>query len=84
MFQELYADRHESGGIQVAFQDTYIQLQGTVFPPGFTDFVSQVLTQAEGLIAHQKDIERQKQEVADAQKTETLRRIAERQKLPIV
>jgi hypothetical protein len=84
LFQELYAQRTESGSIQVAFQDSYLQMQGTNFPPGFTDFVSQVLTQAEGMVAHQKDIERQKQDIAESEKTDALKRIAERQKLPIV
>jgi hypothetical protein len=84
LFLELYAARPEAGGIQVGFHGADIQLQGADFPAGFTEFVSQVLSQAESIVAHQKDVERQREQLADTQKTDALKRIAERQKLPIV
>jgi len=84
VFLELYAARPESGGIQVGFHGADIQLQGVDFPAGFTEFVSQVLTQADSIVAHKKDVERQREQLSDTQKTDALKRISERQKLPIL
>ena len=84
VFLELYAARPESGGIHVGFHGADIQLQGADFPAGFTEFVSQVLTQAESVVAHKRDIQNQRQQLADTEKADALKRVAERQKLPIV
>ena len=83
-FQSLYAQRMEAGGIQVEVRDSLVLIQAGKWPAGFTDFVSQVLTQAEGLFAHEKDIARQKEQLATDQKNDMLKDVAKSQNLPIV
>src|SRR6266436_9212090 len=78
-FLALYAERPESGGIKVEVHDQFVLIQvvGETLPPGFTEFVSRVLTEAQNVVEHKKDVERQKERLEDSQKAQSLKLIAE-------
>jgi hypothetical protein len=56
LFQELYAQRPESNGIKVVVQYSVVLIQAAVLPDNFIDFVSQVLSQAESIVAQRKQV----------------------------
>ena len=74
-FYRLYSERFESGGIPVEIRDSVIYITTMKPPRGFPEFILGLLQQAEGFVAHDQDFERERQDVAAAEKKEFLKRI---------
>ncbi|MGH7977674.1 MAG: hypothetical protein ACREDS_02395 [Limisphaerales bacterium] len=64
----MYAQRPDSGGIKVVVQYSLVLIQTVTLPANFVDPVSQVLSQAESLVAQEKEALTQTEQLVDDQK----------------
>jgi transcriptional/translational regulatory protein YebC/TACO1 len=67
-FRELYAQHPDSGGIKVVIQYSLVLIQAVTLPAKFVDFVSEVLAQAESMVAQEKEPSPQMEQLVDDQK----------------
>jgi hypothetical protein len=83
-FLPLYQSRPELAAVPLTFEGGLIFLHTSHLPNGFIDFMESLLTQAEGMIAHEQNFAREEEDVEENAKQEALRKIAESQGRPIL
>ena len=69
-FRELYAQRPDLNGIKVVVQYSLVLIQTAILPDNFIDFVSQLLSQAESIVAQRKQVPPQTEPLVDPKKME--------------
>ena len=82
-FKRLVADRMETRPFGIELRNSCIFAKNPV-PKGFSDLVSQLISEAEGFAAHEREVEDEREQLDSKQKDEILKRTACEQGLPIL
>ena len=83
-FLPLYEGYPELAEVPMTVESGLIFLRASHLPNGFLDFMETLLTQAEGMVAHDQIFAREKAAIKETAQEETLRRVAESQGRPLL
>ena len=83
-FIPLYQSYPELAEVPMTVESGLIFLRASHLPNGFLDFMETLLTQAEGMVAHDQMFAREKAAIKETAQEETLRRVAESQGRPLL
>lgn len=83
VFQQNLPNQPNFPGIPITYERGNIRVHATILPQGFTEYLERLFKESIGLIAHVKQIEEEKKQIAASQKQEALEAAAKRTGLPI-